>query len=700
MSDSNKPWEVFYKPVPKGKEFELDIVGLLDSFTTDGMKDDKGNIDFIAGAMVIQGATHAHLRNVDKLHEETTEAVKRLTMDDENDVGEDNSGGNKRSRKKKKSWYQRHFDGENGPDQLATEDEISMKFGSQQGQVVIPPPHPFFRDPVGEERGHELTDVNTGDYVAHSGDLWCHRVKFTPNGLLLPGQSRNDPGLLTLRRTARFDHQSPGISSNPSVPCPRRIHDESMPTPNINHSGDFSDDIQDDYDMPDQEMPPSDHREQSSFVSSRQTNHHQDNSFGPDCSEPWCPLLIPEELMNDDDPRNEYLDDDDVQLRDDRCFDENLEIMEDPSFEQRLEVPKNRYLDINSTTQKLKFNPKYYFESVYDETPEEQEKSLRRPEQTRERYEKAAIAAWWNPYFEFHRRKRRERNKKNIALYNKRVREYMLKVGNPRRYHKIADDEGKNVHEVIAEEIGTNSQSAGDIPKNLYQGLVTDDAVPEFDNGPDDNFQIPDDNPIYEDPPEDINFGIGEEVSSDMPANDLIVMARQHLDRLQSQYRDNEIQARVREWTKRILPILDQENSREPFNIRKTINRIDGAIECNQEYTWSGLMQRTASLHDLEDHEYCHYFAAMLQMANEGKIKIMNPDSMADPASPNYQSGIFTIVKIPDADREEVAGDDVEIDDEFDPNDSKRPRSDTTNSEKEAIPKPPSKKIRGLTAKN
>lgn len=35
--------------------------------------------------------------------------------------------------------------------------------------------------------------------MAHAGDLWCYRVKLAKEGLLLPGQSRTDPGLQLLR---------------------------------------------------------------------------------------------------------------------------------------------------------------------------------------------------------------------------------------------------------------------------------------------------------------------------------------------------------------------------------------------------------------------------------------------------------------------------------------------------------------------
>ena len=85
-------------------------------------------------------------------------------------------------------------------EELGTEETLCHPYGQiPEGQVLIPPIKPCFRDPIGEERGHELFDVHSKDYVAHAGDLWCYRVKLVKEGLLLPGQSRADPGLKKLR---------------------------------------------------------------------------------------------------------------------------------------------------------------------------------------------------------------------------------------------------------------------------------------------------------------------------------------------------------------------------------------------------------------------------------------------------------------------------------------------------------------------
>ena len=59
---------------------------------------------------------------------------------------------------------------------------------------------------------------------------------------------------------------------------------------------------------------------------------------------------------------------------------------------------------------------------------------------------------------------------------------------------------------------------------------------------------------------------------------DLIQIARSHLNRLQQRYRDNEMQAAVRNWRERMEPVLAMEEEREPFNIRRTIKRIDDCL--------------------------------------------------------------------------------------------------------------------------
>ena len=111
-----KPWETFFKPVKKGREYEDDIGAILDQFMTgkyilaqwhninfmfesynsDGMTKEDGRTDFVTGAMVIQGATDTICKRIDRLHDETLAAVGNLSLD-ENDIAEggDNESGTK-----------------------------------------------------------------------------------------------------------------------------------------------------------------------------------------------------------------------------------------------------------------------------------------------------------------------------------------------------------------------------------------------------------------------------------------------------------------------------------------------------------------------------------------------------------------------------------------------------------------------------
>ena len=75
---------------------------------------------------------------------------------------------------------------------------------------------------------------------------------------------------------------------------------------------------------------------------------------------------------------------------------------------------------------------------------------------------------------------------------------------------------------------------------------------------------------------------------------ELIQIARNHLSRLQQRYRDNEMQAAVRNWRERMEPILAMEEEREQFNIRRTIKRID---EC--------LVDRQVNPPNINENSYC-----------------------------------------------------------------------------------------------
>lgn len=53
----------------------------------------------------------------------------------------------------------------------------------------------------------------------------------------------------------------------------------------------------------------------------------------------------------------------------------------------------------------------------------------------------------------------------------------------------------------MAEDIGIAGQTAEDIPARVFEGLVVDDEAPQYIPGPNDDFDIPDHNPDYDDMP-------------------------------------------------------------------------------------------------------------------------------------------------------------------------------------------------------
>merc|ERR1712131_21635 len=698
-TEMEKPWETFFTPVKKGREYEDDIGAILDQFMTDGMVKEDGRTDFVTGAMVIQGATDTICKRIDKLHDETLAAVGNLTLD-ENDVAEggDNEGGTKRTRNKRKSLYRRCFDGELvDSEELGTEDTLCHPYGQiPEGQVLIPPTKPCFRDPIGEERGHELFDVHSKDYVAHAGDLWCYRVKVTTEGLLLPGQSRKDPGLQLLREQTA-DAEGSGLDPISSEEArdyeenPFRYEDPTPQhpiPPNIELSG-----------SSDPQVHEADRQEEISFRDAPFEAVDEDRLLGQFLEEE-------NEYENDDDRMDTGADEN----QNSQIVENEAEVAVAVASQKNLNC--NKLMDLNSTEFKLKFNPRHRYDNFLPTRTREQEAEKMKVRATMLDYgkdpyvEKTIQEVLWRDYHNFYRRKRLQERKKQIAKHNKRWKAYLLKHAHPRklgRYHREAAERNVPVQEVVAEDIGIAGQTAEDIPARVFEGLVVNDEAPQYIPGPNDNFDPPEYNPDYDDMPPADEF-------DDMPENpttesnfetDLIQIARSHLNRLQQRYRDNEMQAAVRNWRERMEPVLAMEEEREPFNIRRTIKRIDECLVDRQERHWDELIDVIRSTYDFRTHEYCQYFAATLQMANEGKLKIRHkdPDSQDDPENPNFGDGNFSVERIPDSEREEVAGDDVDLErDEL--NSSKRARADTTSSEQLQIRKPPTKKGRRLQAQN
>ena len=65
-----------------------------------------------------------------------------------------------------------------------------------------------------------------------------------------------------------------------------------------------------------------------------------------------------------------------------------------------------------------------------------------------------------------------------------------------------------------------------------------------------------------------------------------------------------------------IQPALEAEQSRPEFNIREEIRRIDELIQPEtNKFDFEKLIKNRP------DYSHCRAFAAMLQMANEGKIR-------------------------------------------------------------------------------
>jgi len=80
------------------------------------------------------------------------------------------------------------------------------------------------------------------------------------------------------------------------------------------------------------------------------------------------------------------------------------------------------------------------------------------------------------------------------------------------------------------------------------------------------------------------------------------------------------------------------------------------------------------------------------------KIRHKDPNSQDDPENPNFGDGNFSVERIPETEREDVAGDDVDLEND-EMNSSKRARADTTSSERLQISKPPAKKGRRFRQK-
>ena len=76
------------------------------------------------------------------------------------------------------------------------------------------------------------------------------------------------------------------------------------------------------------------------------------------------------------------------------------------------------------------------------------------------------------------------------------------------------------------------------------------------------------------------------------------------------------MQAEVRAWKEMLKPILEAENKRPVFDMRRVIDQIDEALENSDPTTWKHLVRVTVD----DDFDLPRVFTATLQMANEGKV--------------------------------------------------------------------------------
>ena len=87
-----------------------------------------------------------------------------------------------------------------------------------------------------------------------------------------------------------------------------------------------------------------------------------------------------------------------------------------------------------------------------------------------------------------------------------------------------------------------------------------------------------------------------------------------------SKYQDTDMAKAVKKWRETIGPQLAEENEKPEFNIRDTINEIDSHLQDNDgEHCWSDLIGGR------DRYQHCRIFTSMLQMANEGKLVIVQP---------------------------------------------------------------------------
>ena len=90
--------------------------------------------------------------------------------------------------------------------------------------------------------------------------------------------------------------------------------------------------------------------------------------------------------------------------------------------------------------------------------------------------------------------------------------------------------------------------------------------------------------------------------------------------------RTTQLSKRVTEWTQRLEPILAAEEMHPPFDIHKVgDNIIERLVETEENEDESKIVSFDSVVTGQVDFEVCRSFLAMLQLANNGNLHIINP---------------------------------------------------------------------------
>lgn len=90
--------------------------------------------------------------------------------------------------------------------------------------------------------------------------------------------------------------------------------------------------------------------------------------------------------------------------------------------------------------------------------------------------------------------------------------------------------------------------------------------------------------------------------------------------------RTTQLSKRVTEWTQRLEPILAEEEKHPPFDIHRVGDKIiERLVETEENEDESKVVSFDSVVTGQVDFEVCRSFLAMLQLANNGNLHIVNP---------------------------------------------------------------------------